>query len=270
MTFYSYYTIIIIIKGRRVIPMYKHHEDSIVKMTEYYRKNPEIIALFLVGSVATHTERPESDLDGVAVVSEEYYAKKVAAMGSMECVFGECTYEGGYFDIHFITKNQMQELVRSGSEPMRNLFSCAKPLFCDDEELIPLAEKITEYPQEGKEEKLKKYYCTFRQFYNYFWRMCKPEGYAKAHIADGMVYNLYRLILVENEILFPSFRKVELGVISAPDKPENIVEMCRRFLDTLNDDDCRAIVEAYESWTSYDYPKNGGVISNNFRDPYDW
>ena len=56
--------------------MYKHHEGSIVKMTEYYRENPEIIALFLIGSVATNTERPDSDLDGVAVVSPEYFAEK--------------------------------------------------------------------------------------------------------------------------------------------------------------------------------------------------
>ena len=68
--------------------MYQHHKDSIVKMTEYYRKNPEIIALFLIGSVATHTERPDSDLDGVAVVSPEYYAQKAAGVGTMEVVHG--------------------------------------------------------------------------------------------------------------------------------------------------------------------------------------
>ena len=64
------------ITGEEGIPMYKHHEDSIVKMTEYYRENPEIIALFLIGSVATNTERPDSDLDGVAVVSPEYFVEK--------------------------------------------------------------------------------------------------------------------------------------------------------------------------------------------------
>ncbi len=82
--------------------MYKHHEDSIVKMTEYYRENPEIIALFLIGSVATQTERPDSDLDGVAVVSPEYYAQKAAGVGTMEVVHGKCTYEAGYFDIHYL------------------------------------------------------------------------------------------------------------------------------------------------------------------------
>ena len=250
--------------------MYKHHEDSIVKMTEYYREYPEIIALFLIGSVATNTERPDSDLDGVAVVSPEYYAQKEAKQATMEVVRGKCTYEAGYFDIHYLTKDIMKELALTGSEPMRNMFSCARPLFCDDEELIPLAKTINIYPQSEKPGKLLQYYCTLKMFYRYFWKVCKPEGYARAHIADGMVYSLYRLLLVENEILFPGFRKLETAVMKAANKPEGIVERCRKFLNTLSDEDALSIVDTYETWTSYDYPKDQGIVSNNFRDPYDW
>jgi predicted nucleotidyltransferase len=53
--------------------MYKHHQESIENMTAHYGTHPEIIALFLVGSIATGTERPDSDIDGVAVVSPEYF-----------------------------------------------------------------------------------------------------------------------------------------------------------------------------------------------------
>jgi len=52
--------------------MHKHHEESIENMKTHYSQNKEIVALFLIGSVATGTERPNSDLDGVAVVSQEY------------------------------------------------------------------------------------------------------------------------------------------------------------------------------------------------------
>jgi predicted nucleotidyltransferase len=51
--------------------MLKHHEDSIKIMISHYREDSEITALFLTGSVATGTERLDSDLDGVAVVSQE-------------------------------------------------------------------------------------------------------------------------------------------------------------------------------------------------------
>lgn len=250
--------------------MYQHHADSIMRMAEYYRKDPHICALFLIGSVATHTERPDSDLDGVAIIPPEYYAQKQAGIGTMEVVHGHCTYEGGYFDIHFLTKDLLRELAEKGSEPMRNMFSCAQPLFCDDPELIELAKIIPSYPRAEKSQKLKQYYCTFKMFYRYFWKACKPEGFARLHVADGMIYSLYRLILVENELLFPGFRKLETRVIDAPDKPDNIVEMCRRFISTLSDEDAAALIHAYETWRSYDYPKDQAVVSNNFRDPYDW
>ncbi len=250
--------------------MYPHHAQSIIRMTEYFRKDPQIQALFLIGSVATHTERPDSDLDGVAVIPSEYYAQKQAGAGTMEVVRGHCTYEGGYFDIHFLTKDILRELADHGSEPMRNMFSCAQPLFCDDPELLELASAIPVYPRAEKAEKLKQHYCTFKMFHRYFWKACKPEGYARIHVADGMIYSLYRLILLENELLFPGFRKLEARVIAAPDKPEAIVEKCRRLISTLSDDDAAALVEAYENWTSYDYPKDQDIVSNNFRDPYDW
>jgi hypothetical protein len=50
----------------------------------------------------------------------------------MEACFGKCTYEGGYFDVHFKTRKQLEELAESGSEPMRNMFSAARVLFCDE------------------------------------------------------------------------------------------------------------------------------------------
>jgi len=63
--------------------MHKHHQESIENMAAHYRDNPEIIALFLVGSVATGTERPDSDLDGVAIVSQEYYEEKKKIIKNM-------------------------------------------------------------------------------------------------------------------------------------------------------------------------------------------
>ncbi|MCL1807288.1 MAG: nucleotidyltransferase domain-containing protein [Oscillospiraceae bacterium] len=250
--------------------MTKHHEESILHMTEHYRANPEIKALFLVGSVATGTERPDSDLDGVAVISQDFCEQRKAGEGLEEVYFGKCTYEGGYFNIHYMSREDMEELARSGSEPMRNMFSCAQPLFCDEPDLLGLAAKIPVFREGDAAAKQFKFYCTLKMYHTYFWKCCRPEGYFRHHIAQGMVYNLYRLILIENKTLFPSVRKLEESVRYAPDKPEGILELCHSFMKTLSDEECLALVERYEAWTSYDYPKDHNVVMNNFSNPYEW
>ena len=251
--------------------MYKHHEDSIKKMVEFYRKNPKIEALFLVGSVATGTEREDSDIDGVAIVSkEEIQRKKDSGEGTLEVVRGYCTYDAGYFDVHYHSREDLENILATGSEPMRNLFMCAQVLFCDEDGLAKLVEQIPVYPKKDATIKQLKFYCTLKQFYVYFWNVCKPTGFMRFHIADGMIYNLYRLVLIENEILFPSMRKLEETVISAPNKPNGLIEKCHKLMQTLADDDCLALVECYEKWTSYDYPKEHNTVMNNFADTWEW
>lgn len=250
--------------------MYKHHEESIEKMAEYFRENDEVLALFLVGSVATGTEREDSDIDGVVILTPEEYARKKAAGGTLEVIHGKCTYEGGYFDIHYHTREDLENILVSGSEPMRNMFTAARVLICKDEGLKDLVAKIPLYPKKAAEEKRLRFYSTFKQFYVYFWQACKPTGFSRFHIADGMIYNLYRLILIENEILFPSMRKLEETVIAAKNKPDQIVEKCHKLMKSLSDEDCRALVESYENWTTYDFPKVHNTVMNNFADTWEW
>ncbi len=252
--------------------MYKHHQESIENMIAHYSQNPEITALFLIGSVATGTERPDSDIDGVAIVPQEYFEEKKKTCDEHESVWGKCTYEGGYFDIHFMTRQYLEELTESGSEPMRNMFTNARVLYCNQSGLPEIVAKIPIFQKKEIELKQLRFYCTFKLFYSYYWKICKPEGFLKDHIANGMVYNLYRLILIENEILFPSVRKLETFVINAENKPDGIVEKCRKFMNSLKDEDALTIIESYERWTSYKYPdpKNFQFIANNYYNPWEY
>ena len=79
--------------------MYKHHEESIEKMKEYFREQ-EDIALILIGSVAKGTERADSDLDCAVILSYEEYKKKEKNNVTTETIDGLCTYKGGYFEAY--------------------------------------------------------------------------------------------------------------------------------------------------------------------------
>lgn len=249
----------------------KHHEESIKVMVDHYKENPEIIALFLSGSVATGTERADSDIDGVAVVSSDYYQQKKEIGMTSESVWGKCTYEGGYFDVHYKTKEELIQISENGTEPMRNMFSCARTLFTHDPEIPEIVNRIAVFQKPESEEKKLRYYCTMKMSYTYFLVVCKPEGFARAHTISRMIFCLYRLILLENQILFPSIRKIEETVRRCTNKPKGIIEKSQKFIQTMSDKDALELINSYESWTTYQYPdpKDFQFIANNFNDPYE-
>ena len=133
--------------------MHKHHEQSIENMKEYYRKHGAL-ALILTGSVAKGTERADSDLDGVVILSEEEYAEKDKKNTTTETIDGLCTYEGGYFDIKYMTKQYLMDLAEKGSEPARNGFAKAKILFCNDAEIEDILPLIPIFQKAEKKERL--------------------------------------------------------------------------------------------------------------------
>jgi hypothetical protein len=72
--------------------------------------------------------------------------------------------------------------------------------------------------------------------------------------------------------LFPSCRKLEAFIINAKNKPDGIVEKCRKFMNGLKDEDALDLIKSYESWTTYKYPdpKNFQFIANNYFNPWEY
>lgn len=242
--------------------MYKHHEESLKIMVEHYRNQTGVIALILGGSVAKGMERPDSDLDGMAVVSEEEFNHRVENGSSTEIITGKCTYPEGYFDVKYITKDFLKIAVDKASEPTRASFYKAQVMFSDDPEIESLVKKIETFQSQEKPEKMLSFYSDLMLCYHYYWKACHVENYMKIRTASEMVYCIYRLILQENEILFPCNRRLEQYVELTPDKPENIVEMCKKFSNTMEDVLLDQIIAAYQGWTKWEHPTDLSVIAS--------
>ena len=231
--------------------MFQHHAESIEKLIRYFKEKDGVVALVLGGSVAKGTARPDSDIDATAVVTDEKYAELAAQNKFAEVITGFCTYAGGYFDIKYKTKAFLREAAMRGSEPTRNAYVKARVLFSDDEEIAPLIDRIAEYPEHEREKKIRCFNANLQLNQNYFLNCVPPSNaYMRAHLAQEIVYSVYRLILIENRVLFPSNRRLEETVRACPHRPKDILERGAAFLKDVSPETCGSFVDAFRAQTA--------------------
>lgn len=250
--------------------MYQHHKQSIENMKEYFGKHGAI-ALILAGSVAKGTEREDSDLDGMVILPEEAYAEKERSNRIAETIEGFCTYEGGYFDIKYMTKEYLKDLAERGSEPARSSFAKARILFCKDAEIEDILPRIPIFQKKEKEEKLLSFYSNFWLNYYYFLKTCPIEGYMKMHTIAEIIYSIYRIILQENEILFDCNRRLEQQVTSVSEEASELVSLGKKLEISQNIQDADRFVDKYSEITAYVPPEDIAVVLTRYaKDFQEW
>ena len=107
---------------------------------------------------------------------------------------------------------------------------------------------------------------------NYFLN-CVPESnaYMRAHLAQEIVYSVYRLILAENRVLFPCNRRLEDAVASCPHRPADILQLGAKFLQDVNPETCAAFVSAFTAQTRLHMEQNLNRLLSDYTLYYeDW
>lgn len=241
--------------------MYPHHIESIQKLKEYFLPMDGMIAVVLDGSIVKGKARPDSDVDALIVVTEEKYRELAAQNRLAEVIPGYCTYEGGYFDVKYKTKALLQDAARRASEPTRNAYVKAQVLYSTDPEIAPLVEAIAAYPEHERAEKVHCFNANLQLNRGYFLH-CVPESnaYMRAHLAQEIVYSVYRLILAENRELFPCNRRLEEAVSGCKHRPAAILELGAAFLREISVETCERFVKAF--WEQSSLPLTDNVSEN--------
>lgn len=251
--------------------MYKHHEESLENLKNYFSGREEVIALIFGGSVAKGCERPDSDLDAMVVVTEENYAQRVKNHTAVETISGHCTYDGGYFDVKYMTKNFLCDAAEKGSEPARNAFLGARVLFTKDDEIPALVAKIPVFQKEEKEDKMLSFYADFWLNYYYFLQACPVDGYMKLHAVGEVIYSVYRMVLQENEILFPCNRRLEEFVEKISDQTGKLVAFGKAAAHSQKIEDVKVFVEYFLEILRWEIPTDiSGVLSCYTADFEQW
>jgi len=246
--------------------MHKHHEESINNLIEYFKANREVIAIVLGGSLARGTERADSDVDALVIVTDGYYKKLCAENRQAEVIHGHCTYENGIFDIKYLTKDFLEAAALRGSEPTRNSFIKARCLYTKDSDIENIVPKIGVFQVHEVNEKMFSFYSGISLHYGYFWKISANNLHLRVRSASEIVLFGYRMLLQENHVLFPSQRRLTETTASLARKPEHIIEKGELLLKTLTNEAADDFVNSILGFIKYKPPENKEEIGTRFID----
>lgn len=244
--------------------MYEHHMESLENMKKYFEDREEVTAVIFGGSVAKGCERADSDLDAMVVITDEAYEKRQQENRTAETIGGYCTYEGGYFDIKYMTKQFLKDVAERGSEPARNAFVKAVVLFTKDSEIPLLVSRIPIFQKGEKDEKMLSFYADFWLNYYYFLKGCPVDGYMRLHAVNEVIYSIYRMTLQEHEVLFPSNRRLEEFVSNLSEDTARLAVLGKTAAETQDMKALDEFVSCFMSLTKYEIPTDIGSILSRY------
>ncbi len=246
--------------------MYEHHQRSMNILVDYFKDDIGVTAIVLGGSVAKGCARPDSDIDAIIVVSEDKYCRLADSNKLSECIFGHCTYEHGYFDIKYCTEKYLLSVMENGSEPCRNAFKSSKCLFSRNSEIEEWIKKIPVFQRHEKNEKLLSFYSALTLNSGYFWGASSNNIYLKIKTAADIVLFGFRLLLQENEVLFPCHKALLDTISNLENKPGDIINKANTFLTSLNDEAKDNYVNSILNFIEYRPPEDFSVLLTRYID----
>jgi len=239
--------------------MYPHHTQSIQNVTEYFQRDPEVLALLLGGSIAHGFQSRTSDVDIMIFVSEDNYQRRFHK-GEIHFYNKElCTYEGGYVDGKYLGIEFVKQVAARGSEPARFAFTGSQVLFSKMDGFAKQVHKAEEYPVAEKADHIKRFYAQFEAWHWYSNEALRlGNQYLLGTSISKFILFGGRLILAHNELLYP-YHKWFLKVLqTAKDKPSDLLAC----IQTLNESPTAENIEAF-----YERVKTFQPWSDN---PYSW
>jgi hypothetical protein len=212
--------------------MEPHHRASIERLRERFSEDPRFPALIVGGSVVKGTARPDSDVDALFVATDEEFSR-CRQNGEHLLLSGEFTnYEGGYLDGKIVHLQFLRDLASHGSEPARSGFVGAILVYSRIPEIEHLIARIPIYPKEQKSEKIRSFFCQVRLLRWFVEEAEKREDrYLLLRSAAEMALYSGRLVLAENEVLYPHHKWFMHEVRKAPRKPAEICDLIDQLLE---------------------------------------
>lgn len=225
--------------------MEQHHETSLARFLERYRNDDTVLAILLGGSIAHGFAKPDADIDLLIVVDEAEYARRKQENRLAFSVWDVCTYEGGYVDCKVISRSFMALVAERGSDPARYAFKDCTILLNRMPDLEDLLESVTAYPVQQKASRRMRFVSQLLAWKWYYSEVIKKENEYLVHLSlHKLILFACRIVLNENELLYPYHKWLLAETGRAPVKPDNYDALLDKLLTRPSWDDAQQLATA--------------------------
>ena len=205
--------------------MEKHHQEAIDKFLNQYTKDETILAVLLAGSIAHGFSAYDSDIDVCLIVDSDEYLKRKEQNKLAFSLWDIFTYENGYIDCKIVDINFLHKIKSRGSDPARYAFKDNKILYSRMENLQEILNSISKYPEDQKDERKRRFASQLLAWKWYYSEAIKKKNKYLVYLSiQKIVLFSSRIILNENQLLYP-YHKWMLKVLeTAENKPTNLLQ----------------------------------------------
>lgn len=227
--------------------MFQRHEEGIRDFTEQMKKNTEVQAIIIGGSIAHGFEKETSDIDVMVVVSNEEYKRRLDN-STIQFLDKEKHVDGKYISLEFL-----ENTLKLGNEATRFAFKGAFITYSKLGGLEEIIAEIQKYPVHEKQEKINRFYAQFKAW-NYYCKYAfkSNDTYLLSYAVTNIVYYGGRLILAHNEVLFPYHKWFMKFLGEVPEKPEGLIETVTNLLEGRKKEDYEKFYNMIDQFRQWD------------------
>jgi hypothetical protein len=249
--------------------MNESHTKALDKLVSQHKANPDCLALILCGSLATRQEKSDSDVDLYVVLSDQAMEK----VHQTKLYFSGCWDPSQHFGVEvdgkLIGLDFLRQAATRGSEPTRASFRNAYTLFSRDSEIDALIPQIAVYPETEQLKRARTFWSYVHHFRYVGEDACrKGNTFHYRHCVLELIFFTGRLILAHNRVLYPCHKSLLPLVAACDKKPEGILALTDRLMETFLVDEMLAYYQMVDSYfTVYNYPDDqrvGMILENEW------
>lgn len=241
-----------------------HHAASIRNLVAEFERDPAVLALLLGGSLAHGFARPDSDIDVAIVLTPAEFQRR--RQGGKLHYYNRtlCTYSG-YIDGKFMDLDFLRLVADHGSDPARFAFKDSRILLSRIDGLERLLADIVRYPAAQTPERTARFSAqllAWRWYYSEAVRQQNP--YLRGLAVQKITLFSCRLVLAQNEMLYPYHKWLLRVAGTAPRRPAGFPDNLTQLLDAHSWDKIDAYCRDILAFADVDYAEADALWPTRF------